>query len=106
MITKGIWPAAPREALVSGYILPLKESDRTYFNVTTDHPEHAGLESRKGDVRMHIKIAGQKISPHPTQKGCARVVQLVDGDLGGWLPKSIVSIVTTQALPTSMKRYF
>jgi hypothetical protein len=104
MITKGIWPAAPREALVSGYILPSPSKDRTYLNLTTDLQDHPALVSRPGDVRMHIKIAGQRVGPHPTESGGSRVVQLVDGDLGGWLPKSIVSIVATQALPTSMKR--
>ena len=33
-----------------------------------------------------------------------RCIQVVDGDLGGWLPKSIVSMITTQAFPISMRK--
>jgi hypothetical protein len=103
MKTKGFWPTAPRDALVISYCIPLGKS-RTYLNVTTSVPDHPLYQSRSGDVRMLAKIAGTLVEPHPIrEKGCL-VTQVVDGDLMGWLPKSVVGMVTTQAFPVSMKR--
>ena len=104
MKTRGFWPTAPRDAVVISYVTPLEKS-RTFLNVTTSVPSHPDYVSRSGDVRMLAHIAGTLVEPHPTEQGCSLVTQVVDGDLMGWLPKSVVALVTTQAFPISMSRY-
>jgi hypothetical protein len=62
------------------------------------------FEAPAGDVMMTAFIAGLVISKHPTNPKLCRCIQIIHGDLGGWLPKSVVSMVTTQAFPISMRR--
>lgn len=103
MRTKGIWPTASRDALIMSFTDALP--DGRLINVTTSIPAHPLYTPRPSDVRMLAKIAGLVIGPHPSgdPRRC-RCVQIVDGDLGGWLPASVVSMVTTQAFPISMRR--
>lgn len=59
-----------------------------------DHPDFI---MPNGDVRMIANIAGLVVGPHPSgDPKLSRCIQIVDGDLGGWLPASVVSMVTTQ----------
>ena len=102
MRTKGIWPTAPRIALVMSFTTQLE--DGRYMNVTKSVDSHPDFEPVKGDVRMIAKIAGLVCGKHPTNPKLTRCIQIVDGDLGGWLPASVVSMVTTQAFPVSMRR--
>ncbi|KAI8902832.1 hypothetical protein BC833DRAFT_571767 [Globomyces pollinis-pini] len=103
MRTKGIWPTSPREAIIMSFTDKLE--DGRYINVTKSIDSHEDYKSVDGDVRMIATIAGLVIGPHPSNnpKIC-RCVQIVNGDLGGWLPPSVVSLVTTQAFPISMRR--
>ncbi|KAI8910124.1 hypothetical protein EDD86DRAFT_246523 [Gorgonomyces haynaldii] len=103
MRTRGIWPTAPRIALVLAFINRTK--DGRLVNVTKSIDDHPDFVQPDGDVRMLANIAGLVIEKHPSgdPKRC-RCIQIVDGDLGGWLPKSVVSMVTTQAFPISMRR--
>jgi sulfur carrier protein ThiS len=78
--------------------------DGRYMNVTKSISDHPDFRPTKGDVRMTANIAGLIIGPHPTNNKMCRCIQIVDGDLGGWLPASVVSMVTTQAFPISMRR--
>ena len=101
--TRGIWPAAPRISLVLAFLSKLP--DGRYINVTRSIESHPDFVEPEGDVRMIAHIAGLVVGPHPSgNPNLCRCVQVVDGDLGGWLPKSIVSMVTTQAFPISMRR--
>ncbi|KAI8924381.1 hypothetical protein BC831DRAFT_436543 [Entophlyctis helioformis] len=102
MRTKGVWPTAPRDALVVAFVKRL--SDGRYLNVTKSVDSHPDYEPESGDVRMLAKIAGVLVGPHPTKPNLTRCYQLVDGDLGGWLPKSVVSVITTQAFPVAMRK--
>jgi hypothetical protein len=102
MKTKGMWPSSPRDALVLSFITKLE--DGRYMNVTQSIPEHKDYQPVKGDVRMTAAIAGIIVGPHPTNPKFSRCIQIMDGDLGGWLPTSVVSLVTTQAFPISMRR--
>jgi hypothetical protein len=102
MRTKGYWPTASRDALVMSFITRLP--DGRFMNVTKSVDSHPDYVQAKGDVRMLAHIAGQIIGPHPTNPKYCRCIQVVDGDLGGWLPQNIVSLVTTQAFPISMRR--
>jgi hypothetical protein len=67
-----------------------------YLNVTRSishpaHPENTGI------VRMHCIIGGQVVS-RIDDKRC-RIVQIVDGDLKGWIPGSVLSYIATKAIP-------
>lgn len=103
MRTRGFWPTASRIALIMSFTRRL--ADGRYLNVTKSIDDHPDFTQQDGDVRMLAKIAGLVVGPHPSGKiSMCRCVQVVDGDLGGWLPSSIVSLVTTQAFPISMRR--
>ncbi|KAJ3274211.1 hypothetical protein HDV01_003284 [Terramyces sp. JEL0728] len=103
MRTKGIFPTAPRSALVVGFISKL--DDGRYINVTKSVDSHPDYKVPSGDVCMTAEIAGLIVGPHPSgNPKRSRCVQIVTGDLGGWLPASVVNLVTTQAFPISMRR--
>lgn len=103
MRTKGIWPTSPRDALVMSFVEVL--DDGRFMNVTKSIDSHPDFVQRPGDVRMLANVAGFIIGPHPSGDANRCVcVQIMDGDLGGWLPASVVSLVTTQAFPISMRR--
>ncbi len=69
-------------------------------------PLHLSLsQSSSACVRMDAKIAGQIVGPHPSKNpNLCRVIQLIDGDLKGWIPKALVALVTTKAMPFSLRR--
>ncbi|KAJ3175197.1 hypothetical protein HDU87_006432 [Geranomyces variabilis] len=101
--TKGIWPTKSRAALVVSFTKRLAPS--RYLNVTKSIDSHPAFIPHEGDVRMIANIAGQIVEADPEGRPrMCRVVQVVDGDLGGWLPKSIVAMVTTSAIPVGMRK--
>ncbi|RKO92573.1 hypothetical protein BDK51DRAFT_31819, partial [Blyttiomyces helicus] len=103
MKTKGIWPAAPRDTVVLSHVERLP--DGRYLNVTQSI-EHSGLPPRdaEGIVRMDAKIAGQIVGPSlDGNPGKCRVIQVADGDLRGWIPKSVIGFIATKAVPLSFK---
>ncbi|KAJ3300405.1 hypothetical protein HK104_000919 [Borealophlyctis nickersoniae] len=103
MKTKGIWPAAPRDSLVLSFVKRLP--DGRYLNVTQSIV-HDAYPPRDADgiVRMEAKIAGQVVGPTPDHApGMCRVVQVADGDLKGWIPKSVIGFIATKAVPMSFK---
>ncbi|KAJ3082491.1 hypothetical protein HK102_001648 [Quaeritorhiza haematococci] len=104
MRTKGLWPTAPRDALVVALSKRLPEG-KGYLNVTRSIESHPGYSSRAGDVRMEAKLAGQLVMPDPEgREHVCKVVQVVDGDLKGWIPKSVLSMVSQHAFPASFKK--
>ncbi|KAI8814372.1 hypothetical protein BJ742DRAFT_333388 [Cladochytrium replicatum] len=105
MRTKAIFPTAARDVLVFGSARRMVEAGpRTYIYAISGYGDsHPKYTARKGDVRMELHVGGQIVSPDPAgRKGFCRVVQIMDGDLKGWLPASVVSLVTTQAMPAAM----
>ncbi|KAJ3143283.1 hypothetical protein HDU90_000040 [Geranomyces variabilis] len=101
--TKGIWPTKSRAALVVSFTKRLAPS--RYLNVTKSIDAHPAFIPHESDVRMVANIAGQIVEADPEGRPrMCRVVQVVDGDLGGWLPKSIVAMVTTSAIPVGMRK--
>ncbi|KAJ3212832.1 hypothetical protein HDU67_003573 [Dinochytrium kinnereticum] len=82
MNSKGFWPTAPRDALVVGFVKKLE--DGRYLNVTRSVDSAPGFTPRPASVRMQASLAGQIVGPHPDKPGrMCRVVQIMDGDLGG-----------------------
>lgn len=98
-----MWPTSPREALVASFIKLLP--DGRLLNVTQSIPSHPLHHPPKNAVRMTARIAGQIVSPDPLGRAhMCRVVQVIDGDLGGWLPAGVVGLVTTKAIPAGMAK--
>ncbi|KAJ3102663.1 Collagen type IV alpha-3-binding protein [Phlyctochytrium planicorne] len=105
MHTKGMFPAAARDALVVSFLKKL--DDGRYLNVTKSVDSAPGYVPRASSVRMQAHLAGLIVGPADGAKPGERkskVVQIMDGDLGGWLPKSLVAMITTQAMPLSLRR--
>lgn len=91
MRTKGIWPTASRDTLVLGTIKKVGED--SYLNVTTSI-EHPLMPPRTQEkfVRMETAVAGQIFMPEPGQPNKCRVIQVLDADLKGWIPASLVQM--------------
>jgi hypothetical protein len=101
--SKGFWPTAARDALVVSFIEKLE--DGRLMNVTKSVDSHKDYTSNVGDVRMIAKITGIIAQSHPSgNPKLSRCIQVIDGDLCGWLPSSLVSMISTQAFPISMRR--
>lgn len=80
--------------------------DGRYLNVaqSVEHPQFPPRET-ESIVRMEAKISGQIVGPTPdNQPGKCRVIQVADGDLKGWIPKSVIGFVATKSIPSSFKR--
>ncbi len=103
MRTRPFWPTASRDALVVSCSKKIGENKFMSFNQSI--PAHKLYAAKKGDVRMDVKIGGQII--FPDSKGrpdmCC-LVQIVDGNLNGWIPSSLLSMLSTQAFPISMQK--
>ncbi|TPX58941.1 hypothetical protein PhCBS80983_g02758 [Powellomyces hirtus] len=104
MKTKGVWPASPRDTLILAHVERL--SDGRYLNVaqSVEHSRYPPREA-EGIVRMEAKISGQIVGPTLDNKpGKCRVIQVNDGDLKGWIPKSVIGFIATKSIPNSFKK--
>jgi hypothetical protein len=121
VLLRSMWPTSARDLCLLSHcrILP----NGAMLNVTKSKP-HAKCPvgiSGKSVIRMQAGIAGQVVVPHPDQPNVCRVVQLIDGDMGGWIPKNIIQygkfsrvlvwcvltvydIVANKILPKSLNR--
>ncbi|KAF9404541.1 START domain-containing protein 10 [Podila epigama] len=100
--TKGMWPTASRDTLVLGSVKDLGQG--TYCNITTG-VEHPAMPERIKEkfVRMETAVAGQIIGPEPGFPNKARLVQVLDADLKGWIPEKVIQMVSTKAVPEGMR---
>ncbi|KAI9101053.1 hypothetical protein DFS34DRAFT_613016 [Phlyctochytrium arcticum] len=103
MKTKGVWPASPRDALVLAHIERLEDGRLMNVAQSVSHPDYPSRDI-EGIVRMETKISGQIVGPCPgNETGMCRVIQVADGDLKGWIPKSVIAAVGTKSMPNSFK---
>ncbi|KAJ1723537.1 hypothetical protein LPJ53_002106 [Coemansia erecta] len=119
---KAIWPTASRDSLLLSHITSVDingtaahdRSKRAYMNVSQSIVDDRVPErDAEGIVRMEAGIAGQLITQATSadkarlglegEQWC-RVVQIADGDLKGWIPKSVIKFIATQALPRSLTK--
>ncbi|KAJ1811679.1 hypothetical protein LPJ56_005749, partial [Coemansia sp. RSA 2599] len=117
---KAIWPTAARDSVLISHITALDLPDasgktaRAYLNVSQSTvDERVPEKDALGIVRMEAGIAGQLITHASNddrvrhglegEQWC-RVVQIADGDLKGWIPKSVIKFIATQALPRSLTK--
>ncbi|KAJ2420607.1 hypothetical protein IWW41_005762, partial [Coemansia sp. RSA 2522] len=110
---KPVWPTSARDSLLLSHLAAVQVNGaRAYLNVSKSIvddrvPEISDL------VRMEAGIAGQLITRVTEEERRAmglagehwcKVVQIADGDLKGWIPKSVIKFIATQALPRSLKK--
>ncbi|KAF9433515.1 StAR- lipid transfer protein 5 [Entomortierella beljakovae] len=101
--TKAMWPTSSRDTLILGSIKKL--DDGRYMNVTSSVEHHLMPERTKESiVRMDTAIAGQIIGPEPGQPDKARLVQVLDTDLKGWIPDKLIQLVSTKAVPGGIRK--
>ncbi|KAJ3371855.1 hypothetical protein GGF31_002514 [Allomyces arbusculus] len=96
---KAIWPTSARDLLLLSHWRRLSPS--TLLACTTS-VDHANVPEAPGVVRMWAECAGQlceRVVVNGVEK--TRVLQIADGDPKGWVPKSILTMVATKALPDS-----
>ncbi|KAJ2452262.1 hypothetical protein EV183_003051 [Coemansia sp. RSA 2336] len=114
---KPVWPTAARDSLLLSHLAKVQASDGPgYLNVSQSIEDTRVPEYKQaGIVRMEAGIAGQLITGVTEQEreqlGLAngpwcKVVQIADGDLKGWIPKSVIKFIATQALPRSLTKFF
>ena len=100
--TKGIWPTAPRDLVLLSFRARL--TDGRLINVTKS-VVHPACPDRAAEniVRMETGIAGQVCAPIPGHPDKCYVMQIADGNPGGWIPKSVIQYVATKAVPQSFR---
>ncbi|KAJ1652357.1 hypothetical protein IWQ61_007292 [Dispira simplex] len=112
MRMKPVWPTSARDACVLSHCRALP--DGRLLNVTKS-VNHSQCSERDTDglVRMVAGIAGQIVFPVTSSQGeqvgsntrpTCRMVQIVDGDPRGWIPKSVTKFVATKAVPDSIQQ--
>lgn len=128
---KAIWPTAARELYLLSHMRPLIMSECNeqvssaqglttyadiaslkdisamrikYLNVTCSLPDTHPLSPQISPtvVRMHTPLSGQILKPTSTQD--CEMVQIIDGDPKGWIPSTVVALVTTKSLPSSIRK--
>ncbi|KAJ2482847.1 hypothetical protein EV174_003112, partial [Coemansia sp. RSA 2320] len=114
---KAVWPTAARDSVLVSRITTVRvegQEDEAFLNVSQSIEDTRMPEKEaEGIVRMHAALAGQLVTRVPLadreRLGLAgdnwcKVVQIADGDLKGWIPKSVIKFIATQALPRSLTK--
>ncbi|KAJ1928601.1 hypothetical protein IWQ60_001895 [Tieghemiomyces parasiticus] len=101
--TKPVWPTSARDVVLLS--LNCRLDDGRYMSVTqsVSHPDCPEYKD-EGYVRMSAGVSGQIVTPLPVADGQGprcRVIQIADGNPGGWIPQSVVRFVATKAMPQS-----
>ncbi|KAJ2065475.1 hypothetical protein GGI17_000288 [Coemansia sp. S146] len=108
---KAIWPTAARDSLLISHIV---RRDEGFLNVGQSIEDSRVPEKQaEGIVRMEAAMAGQLVTKvsrdDRTRLGLegenwCKVVQIADGDMKGWIPKSVIRFIATQAFPKSLTK--
>ncbi|KAJ2834649.1 hypothetical protein GGI24_000307 [Coemansia furcata] len=109
---KAIWPTAARDSLLISHIA--SRGDEGFLNVGQSIEDSRIPEKQaEGIVRMEAALAGQlvtRVSQDDRAKlglegeNWCKVVQIADGDMKGWIPKSVIRFIATQAFPRSLTK--
>ncbi|KAJ2741259.1 hypothetical protein GGI20_005314 [Coemansia sp. BCRC 34301] len=112
---KAIWPTAARDSVLISRIKKTKHEDEDAFLNVSQSIEDSRVPEKhaEGIVRMEAALAGQIVT-NASREDRARlgldgehwckVTQIADGDMKGWIPKSVLKFVATQALPRSLAK--
>ncbi|KAI8324445.1 Bet v1-like protein [Martensiomyces pterosporus] len=123
---KPVWPTAARDSVLISHIASVKLGGSEKAEEAGDGAEYGYLNAsqsieddrvperkEEGIVRMEAGIAGQLVTLATKEdkerlglvgENWCKVVQLADGDLKGWIPKSVIKFIATQALPRSLTK--
>ncbi|KAJ2509279.1 hypothetical protein IWW47_000081 [Coemansia sp. RSA 2052] len=119
---KGIWPTAARDSVLISRITAIRtkgngregEEEDGFLNVSQSIEDSRIPEKQaEGIVRMEATLAGQLVTNVSRDDRArfglegdnwSKVVQIADGDMKGWIPKSVIKFVATQALPRSLTK--
>ncbi|KAJ2081256.1 hypothetical protein H4R24_002475 [Coemansia sp. RSA 988] len=114
---KAVWPTAARDSLLLSHLAAVQTGDgeTAYLNVSQSIEDGRVPEDvAAGIVRMEAGIAGQLITQTTAEerqqlgledsRNWCKVVQIADGDLKGWIPKSVIKFIATKALPQSLTK--
>ncbi|KAJ2783987.1 hypothetical protein H4R18_001379 [Coemansia javaensis] len=114
---RAVWPTAARDSLLLSHLARARTADGrpALLNVSQSAVDPRVPENTAaGIVRMEAGIAGQLVAAAPPDDlrrlglpaagPWCKVVQIADGDLKGWIPKSVVKFIATQALPRSLAK--
>ncbi|KAI9175852.1 hypothetical protein H9P43_006216 [Blastocladiella emersonii ATCC 22665] len=96
---KAIWPTSARDLCVLSHWRRSSPTQLVACTTSVDHPDAPELP---GVVRMWADCAGQicdRVVVNGIEK--TRVLQIADGDPKGWVPKSVLTMVATKAMPNS-----
>ncbi|KAI8056151.1 hypothetical protein BDF22DRAFT_741448 [Syncephalis plumigaleata] len=95
-LLRAVWPTSARDLCILSHCRPITQhSVRGLMNVT------CSVEHEKCPP---AGIAGQLVAQDPDTPNITRVIQIIDGDLGGWIPASVVKHVAYKAFPQSFRR--
>jgi hypothetical protein len=100
--TRAMFPTSGRQALL---LSSVSTHPRGLINLTTDYPWKTNAYTQDSSlVKMTCRVAGSMVQPHPSGDPTrCRVIQIVDGDLGGSIPNMVLQLVTTRAFPVNMR---
>ncbi|KAJ2029903.1 hypothetical protein IWW57_001438 [Coemansia sp. S610] len=112
---KAIWPTAARDSLLLSHITSRGSDDDEEFLNVGQSVEDSRMPEREaeGIVRMEAALAGQlvtRVSQSDRMRlglegeNWSKVVQIADGDMKGWIPKSVIRFIATQAFPKSLTK--
>ncbi|KAI9144964.1 hypothetical protein BKA69DRAFT_1052333 [Paraphysoderma sedebokerense] len=100
--TNPVWPTSARDVVLIGHSREI-ENGRLVSAVKSCEHKDMPVRDSEGVVRMTCEVAGhlvEKVVVDGVEK--TRTVMIIDGNPGGWLPSSVVSFVSTKALPRSI----
>ncbi|KAJ2895978.1 hypothetical protein GGI21_005085, partial [Coemansia aciculifera] len=93
---KAIWPTSARDSVLISRLTRTK--DDGFLNVSQS-VEDRRVGEKQGVVRMEAALAGQLVTGVSEEErdrlglvgeNWCRVVQIADGDMKGWIPKSVI----------------
>ncbi|CAI2164675.1 17120_t:CDS:2 [Funneliformis geosporum] len=98
---KAVFPTSARDVVTIGYTTQLEDGRMVMVNRSIEHrlcPEKPGI------VRIEAGCAGVVVEPIKDQPNKCHVTQIADANPKGWIPKSVISLVSTRDMPTSVKK--
>lgn len=97
--TKSIWPTSSRDLLIR---CTIRNLGHERYLMVSKSIEHSSRPPHPNYVRMNANCIGQLFLP--TGKNKCQIIQMSDTDLNGWIPKSVISFISTKALPFAFEK--
>ncbi|CAG8681096.1 8861_t:CDS:2, partial [Funneliformis mosseae] len=98
---KAVFPTSSRDVVTIGYTTQLEDGRMVMVNRSI---EHRFCPEKRGVVRIEAGCAGVVVEPIQDQPNKCHVTQIVDANPKGWIPKSVIALVSTRDMPASVKK--